>query len=196
MEPKFLWILDNGHGRGTAGKHSPVLEDGRQFFEYEFNRIIVSKIVKKMKSAGLKYHVLVPEVDGDVSLQERVGRANSLQSDKVKLYLSIHSNAQSDNWGSASGIETYCYHKPSRSERLAKCFQNNLIKTTKWKDRGVKTANFYVIKNTKMPAVLTETGFYSNKEECLKLLDPAWQEVIAEAHFKSIIEIENIGVNF
>ena len=38
---RFLWCLDNGHGKLTAGKRSPKLKDGNRFFEYEFNRIIV-----------------------------------------------------------------------------------------------------------------------------------------------------------
>jgi N-acetylmuramoyl-L-alanine amidase len=45
MPPKFLWILDNGHSKATPGKRSPKLEDGRQFFEYEFNRDIVKRLM-------------------------------------------------------------------------------------------------------------------------------------------------------
>lgn len=44
MPNKFLWILDNGHGKNTPGKRSPKLADGRQLMEYEFNRAIVKKI--------------------------------------------------------------------------------------------------------------------------------------------------------
>lgn len=196
MAGKFLWLLDNGHGKGTAGKRSPKLKDGRQLFEYEFNRDIVARLIDKMKKAKLNYHNLVPEVTGDVKLAERVDRANKLKTNLTKIYVSIHSNAQSDDWGSASGIETYCFNVPSKSERLAKCFQSNLITKLGWKDRGVKQADFYVLKYTRMPAILTESGFYSNEEECKKLLDSAWREKIAQAHFDAIKEIEQIGLNF
>lgn len=190
MSGKYLWILDNGHGEATAGKRSPKLEDGRQLFEYEFNRDIVKKLGVKLSSADIRYHVLVPESEGDVSLFERVKRANNLKSNLPKLYISIHSNAQSDNWGTANGIETYYYEPSVKSKKLASVFQKHLIETVGWKDRGVKTANFYVIKNTKMPAILTENGFYSNKEECLHLLSDEWREKIAEAHFIAIKEVE------
>jgi N-acetylmuramoyl-L-alanine amidase len=196
MAGNFLWILDNGHGRSTPGKRSPVLTDGRQLFEYEFNRDIVKRIIAKMEEAQLSYHELVPEVDIDVPLATRVKRANTLSSPQPKIFLSVHSNAQSNNWGTANGIETYCYQTGSKSEKLAQCFQRSLITHVGWKNRGVKTAGFYVIKYTRMPAILTENGFYTNQEECKKLLDPVWRERIAEAHFLAICEMEEKGVHF
>jgi N-acetylmuramoyl-L-alanine amidase len=196
MAGKFLWILDNGHGQSTPGKRSPILDDGRQLFEYEFNRDIVQRLMVKMKAAHLSYHELVPEVEIDVPLSTRVKRANNLTSDLPKIFLSIHSNAQSNHWGTAHGIETYCYQTASKAERLAKTFQNSLITHVGWKNRGVKTAGFYVLKYTRMPAILTENGFYTNLEECKKLLDPIWRDRIAEAHFLAICEIEEKGIHF
>jgi len=186
MAGKFLWILDNGHGNSTAGKRSPIL----------FNRDIVKRLIEKLVSVNLNYHNLVPESSGDIPLSTRVSRANELKTSLMKIYVSIHSNAQSNDWGTASGVETFCYSKNSKSERLAKCFQSNLITTLGWKDRGVKTEPFYVLKHTRMPAILTENGFYSNLEECKMLLDNNWRDKIAEAHFIAIKEIEKKGLNF
>lgn len=197
MNGKFMWILDNGHGKATSGKRSPLFEDGSRFYEYEFNRDIVGRLIVKLSNTGLSFYNLVPEIEGDISLNERVRRANTLQTHLIKIYISIHSNAASNSgWSNASGIETYCYIKPSKSERLAQCFQKNLVKNLNWRDRGVKTANFYVIRYTQMPAILTESGFYDNKIECRKLMSNEYREKIADAHFQSILEIENIGVNF
>ena len=196
MAGKFLWILDNGHGNSTPGKRSPVLNDGRQLREYEFNRDIVRRLIEKLAGLKLNYHNLVPEFDGDISLSTRVSRANDFRTSLMKIYVSIHSNAQADDWGTASGIETFCYSTPSKSERIANCFQSSLITTLGWKDRGVKTEPFYVLKHTRMPAILTENGFYSNLEECKKLLDNGWRERIADAHFLAIQEIEKKGLNF
>jgi N-acetylmuramoyl-L-alanine amidase len=47
-----------------------------------------------------------------------------------------------------------------------------------------------------MPAVLTENGFFSNKEECKKLLDNHWRQLIADAHFAAIAAVEKKGINF
>jgi N-acetylmuramoyl-L-alanine amidase len=196
MAGNFLWILDNGHGKATPGKRSPVLEDGRQLLEYEFNRAIVRRLTAKLKAEAIQYHVSVPEIEGDISLAERVRRANNLESALPKLFVSIHGNAQSDNWGTASGIETYYYESSLKGRRMAALFQEHLIETLQWKDRGIKTANFYVIKNTDMPAILTENGFYSNRKECLKMLSAKWREKIAEAHLLAIRDIEKRGVGF
>ncbi len=196
MAGKFLWILDNGHGKATAGKRSPLLDDGRQLLEYEFNRDVVRRLMILMEAQDLSFHNLVPEVEGDISLQARVDRANKLKTPLAKLYLSVHANAAGDQWSNASGIETFCYRFNSKSERLARIFQNNLVDASGWRNRGVKEAGFYVLKNTKMPAILTENGFYSNPDECRKLLDPEWRDKIANAHLYAIQEIEETGYNF
>ncbi|HFA48178.1 MAG TPA: hypothetical protein ENJ95_04080, partial [Bacteroidetes bacterium] len=63
-KPRYLWCLDNGHGKLQAGKRSPVWqEDGKnvQFFEYEFNRDIVKRIIKELKKKGVKYFDVVPD---------------------------------------------------------------------------------------------------------------------------------------
>ncbi|MCK9421493.1 MAG: N-acetylmuramoyl-L-alanine amidase [Bacteroidales bacterium] len=196
MIGKFLWIIDNGHGKATPGKRSPLLDDGRQLLEYEFNRDIVSRLMALMETDGLSSHNLVPEVEGDISLSVRVDRANKMQTPLQKLYLSIHANAAGDEWSNANGIETFCFRFASRSERLAKIFQSNLVTTVGWRDRGVKEADFYVLKYTKMPAILTENGFYSNPDQCGKLLSPEWRDYIAQAHLQAIRETEEAGYNF
>ncbi|MFZ5939824.1 MAG: N-acetylmuramoyl-L-alanine amidase [Bacteroidota bacterium] len=191
MTAKFHWILDNGHGNDTPGKRSPVLPDGRQFFEYEFNRAVVSRLKGKLDTAGLQSTILVPE-QHDISLPERVRRANSLQSTLPLFFISVHSNAFGNAGFSAPrGIETFYYTGSVKGRALAEVFQKHLLAHTGWKDRKVKEAEFYVIKNSAMPAVLTENGFYTNLEECELLLDDSWREKIASAHFDAILELEN-----
>ena len=195
MASTYLWILDNGHGKATVGKRSPKLDDGRQLLEYDFNRKIVAKLIEKFTAAKYDYHNLVPEVEGDISLQERVNRANQLEGTQPKMYVSIHGNAygNGNSWTSPSGIETYYYSSSLKGRRMARIFQEHLIEEVGWKDRGIKTANFYVLKYTTMPAILSENGFYTNKEECKKMLDDSWVNKIADAHFKAIKDIEDNG---
>jgi N-acetylmuramoyl-L-alanine amidase len=192
----YLWILDNGHGKSTAGKRSPALDDGTRLFEYLFNRAIVKKLSEKLNAANIKFHVLVPEVDGDIARSERVIRANQLPSDIPKLYISIHGNAfgNGSQFNSAHGIETFHYPSSLKGRRIASVFQEELIENLKWKDRGIKTAEFTVLKNTNMPAVLTENGFYTNLEQCKNMLSSNYQSKIAEAHFQAIKRIESGGV--
>jgi len=196
MESKFYWLLDNGHGKSTPGKRSPVFEDKSQLFEYEFNRDIVGKIAKKLNNLKIYNHIIVPEIE-DISLDERVTRANNFETPIKKIFLSIHANAHLDgsDWTPAHGIESYFFRPYSQSERLAQIFQSELITHTGLKDRGTKQANFYVLKYTKMLAVLTENGFYTNRIECEKLLNQKWREAIADAHVSAIQAIEKMGYN-
>ncbi|RLD59886.1 MAG: N-acetylmuramoyl-L-alanine amidase [Bacteroidetes bacterium] len=72
------------------------------------------------------------------------------------------------------------------SYQLALNLQSNLVNTLKCYNRGVKQANFYVLRGAFMPAVLIEIGFLSNKEEEKKLINAKYQDKIAEAIFESI----------
>jgi len=201
-KPKYLWCLDNGHGKLTAGKRSPKLEDGNQLLEYEFNRDIVKRISKALDEKGVKYFNVVPEVDIDNFLEGRVSRANKKQSSIPKIFLSVHSNAapaRPGKWSDPkiSGIETWYYHSNNRGRKLAAVFQKHLIDATGWKNRHIKSRaakQFYVLRNTSMTAVLTENGFYNNKAECKQLLKDEVRQKIAQAHVDAIMEIEVWGV--
>lgn len=98
---KFL--IDNGHGRETAGKRSP---DGR-LLEWAYNREIARRVVAALSSLGLDAELLVPE-DEDISLKERCRRVNRICSQLGKTnvcLVSIHVNAagRGDRWYNAEG---------------------------------------------------------------------------------------------
>lgn len=199
---RYLWCLDNGHGKKTPGKRSPLFDDGKtRFFEYEFNRDIVQRIREALDKYDVKYYITVPEVDIDDFLKGRVDRANNLKSDLPKIFVSVHANAapaaSSESWAPASGIETWFFHGSKRSQKLASVFQKYLIKKTGFRNRNIKsqpTGQFYVLRNTNMPAVLTENGFYNNKVEAAELMKPEVRQKIADAHVAAILEIEKSGL--
>ncbi len=72
------------------------------------------------------------------------------------------------------------------SSDLAIKLQSNLIKSVKWKNRGVKQAGFYVLKGAFMPSVLIEMGFVSNKDQEKKLNSATHQKMIIDAIFDGI----------
>ncbi|HHE36952.1 MAG TPA: N-acetylmuramoyl-L-alanine amidase [Candidatus Cloacimonetes bacterium] len=72
------------------------------------------------------------------------------------------------------------------SYNLSMRLQNDLIRTTESRDRGVKQANFYVLRGAFMPAVLIELGFLSNKEEEKKLTKSSYQNKLAQSIYESI----------
>jgi N-acetylmuramoyl-L-alanine amidase len=197
-KPKYLWCLDNGHGKATPGKRSPVFDDSTQLMEYELVRDINRRIIEKIEPAGVKFFNVVPEVEGDIPLGTRTSRANNVQSSLPKIYLSIHANANGSGstWNDAKGLETWYLKGSTLGPYFATVFQRELIKATGFSDRGLRchspaSAAFYVLRNTTMPAVLTENGFYTNKEEAAKLQSPAYRQKIADAHVAAIMEIES-----
>lgn len=110
------------------------------------------------------------------SLANRVSIANK---NNVDIFISIHCNSAANT--QARGTETYFYQTSKNGERLARLVQNELVKATGFQDRGLKTANYYVIKYTRMPAILVEIGFISNNDEAKQLADPSVQDKIAQA---------------
>jgi len=167
-QSKYLWCLDNGHGELTAGKRSPKLKDGEQFFEYEFNRDVVKRIIVSLEALGVAHYNVVPDINVDNFLQGRVLRANNHPSPMKKIFVSIHSNAGPDRWTPASGVETWFFYRSQTGSKIAAIFQKHLIEHTKWINRGIKSRpreQFYVLKNTSMPAILTENGFFNNETQ-------------------------------
>ena len=111
-------ILDNGHGRDTAGKRSP---DGR-LREYAYTREMARRIAQDLKRQGIDVSLLVPE-DTDVPLKERVERANRIYAEtgKQAILVSIHVNAAGNGstWFSARGWSVFVDPAASQdSERL------------------------------------------------------------------------------
>ncbi len=118
-------------------------------------------------------------------LQARCDLANIWGAD---IFVSIHANAASSS--SANGAETYWRNTSTTdrilSERLARYVQREYVRETGLSDRGVKTANFYVLRWSNMPAILIETGFMSNSSDLSKLTSPAFQRKAARGIARGI----------
>ena len=100
----------------------------------------------------------------------------------VDAFVSIHANAYGNDWNEAHGIETYMYPTANkRTAALAELIHSSMISACGRKDRGVKTADFAVLRETKMPAVLVECGFMTNREEAGLLLSNTYRVQCARA---------------
>lgn len=180
-------ILDAGHGLNTPGKRTP---DG-SMKEFEFNSIVanyVADILKKYECAVQFAHDPTGKVD--IKLDKRTDDANRWNAN---VYVSIHANAASNDWTEAKGIETFVYtSKPKQSLELANKIQRNLIKATGRKDRGVKTADFHVLRETHMDAILVECGFMTNKEEAIQLKSVQYRLKCAGAIAEGLVEHYNL----
>lgn len=175
-------MLDAGHGFDTAGKRTP---DGLMH-EYEFTREVAAYAKSFLANYQGVAVYLAHSDSEDVPLQQRTNKANSLPAD---VYVSIHANAYGSNWSEAEGIETYVYvTKPQEALELANKIQKNIVIATGLKDRGVKTADFHVLRETTMTAVLIECGFMTNHREAALLKSDDYRRACAEAIVKGLAE--------
>lgn len=108
-----------------------------------------------------------------LDLQARVDAANASGAD---LFVSIHNNA---GGSSAHGIEVWRAANDSLGATFGDDVQSHVLAATSATDRGVNTANFYVIRWSNVPAVLAETGFLSNATERARLRSPSYQARLA-----------------
>ena len=119
--------------------------------------------------------VLTRTGDDSVSLADRAKMANAAQAE---VFVSIHCNALDRT--DYEGIFTYYYPNSTRGEALAKQVQAGVVAATGGIGRGTPSANFQVLRETTMPAVLVETGFMTHPGELARLCDPDYQQKIAQ----------------
>lgn len=174
--------IDDGHGYETSGKRTP---DG--YRENYFNEKVKKFLIPALKRNGFSYVDCSP-MTSDNSLADRCNRANNAKAD---IFVSIHANAYGSGWNSAEGVETYHFPNSGNGQRLASLIQSELLQGTKQKNRGVKSANFYVLKHTAMPAVLVEAAFMTNKEEANLLKSEKFQKETAEDICRGICKYFN-----
>lgn len=172
----YLIVVDAGHGGkdpgalGVTGNH-----------EKDYTLAVANKVVELLKQYPEFQVVPTRSTDVFLELSERVAIANDWDAD---LFLSIHANSFSNP--NSGGTESFYYN--ANSKEFAQLVHKHLQGATQFQNRGVKASGFYVIKHTKMPAVLTETGFLSNPKENSKLTSPDFQEKIAKALVAAIRE--------
>ncbi|MCR2045474.1 N-acetylmuramoyl-L-alanine amidase [Anaerosalibacter massiliensis] len=178
-----LIAVDNGHGINTPGKRTPKMSNGRVIKEWEFNYPTAKKLGEVLRYNGFRV-LYVSDTEEDTPLNTRTSRANNANAD---LFISIHYNAFQSVWGSHGGIETLYHPSSSNGKKLASLMQNELIKETGLRNRGIKERpNLAVLKNTRMPSTLAECGFMDNLEEANLMLDKNYQWKCAKAIAKGV----------
>jgi len=195
-------LLDPGHGVNTPGKRSPVWSDGTQLFEWEFNRDVVRRIQSRLTSMNLPNTILVKEAR-DISLKTRCDRANAIYRQYPGSFLiSVHGNAAPEgSQGKAGGWEVWTSYGETESDRIAMFFYAQAkAMLTLYKIRSDysdgdpdKENQFYILKNTLCPAVLTENLFYDNEPECRFMLSGYGRELIAKLHVFAITSYLKLG---
>ena len=166
-------VLDPGHGGHDRGATIGYV------FEKHLALDTARRVEQLLKKEGIRV-VMTRSNDTFIPLPGRAEMGNRYPN---ALFVSIHYN---DSKGGGSGVESY-YHF-SASYSLAAYIQAYLVKRTKVTNRGVKHANFHVIRNTtRNPAVLIECGFVSNPTERSRMMTGEFRARIAEGIAQGIV---------
>ena len=181
---KTIVVIDIGHGGNDQGTQSI----NKQKIEKDITLQIGTKVIEKLeKDKNIKV-IATRTMDEYVSLKER----NKIESkNNADLFVSIHANATGDSSSTTEGVETFYWKNDDKSYKLANLIQGNIISSTGAVDRGVKQENYQVLRDSKCPSVLIETGFLTNYKESLNLSKSSYQNKLANAIVKGIQEYIN-----
>lgn len=177
-------IIDAGHG----GKDSGAISKRFHYEEKGLTLSTAQMVSRNLEQIGYKT-VLTRHGDTFISLSRRAEIANA---QKAQLFVSIHYNYSPNE--EAKGVEVY-YFKESQtpsspriaaSKQLGQEILKGVVQHTGAISRGLKQANFAVIRETEMPAILIEAGFLSNPTEREKVKNLEYQKTLARGIAKGI----------
>ena len=158
-------VIDPGHGGADKGGHFGRVYEKHLALDTSY------RLESALRKMGYRT-VMTRRSDVFISLPERCRMANQYRN---AIFVSVHYNS---TWKKhVSGIETF-YYGPS-SRKLAAYVQSGMVRHTRTVDRGVKFGRFYVIRHTKIPAILVEGGFVSNADERNRMKSAYFREAVA-----------------
>jgi N-acetylmuramoyl-L-alanine amidase len=167
-------VLDPGHGAHDRGAAIGYV------YEKHLALDTARRVEELLRRQGIKV-IMTRSRDVFIPLPGRAAAGNSRSN---AIFVSIHYNYS--RGGSGNGVEAF-YHFPA-SYTLAAYIQAYLVQRTGMANRGVKHANFHVIRNTtRNPAVLIECGFVSNATERSRMLTGEFRKRIAEGIAQGIV---------
>lgn len=203
MKSSRIYILDPGHGGldphtgqyVTLGKRSPRWSDGSIYYEGVGNRAIAQLVANKLKALDIAFDFTVkPSDHTDLGLTKRANTADAIgkKAGKQAVLISIHSNGASTE--QANGFEVFTSPGQTSSDKYADVLYSEIKNEfTELKGRPDsrdgdfdKEEKFTVLTASKCPAVLIESMFHTNENECKILMSSAGKERVANAIVNAI----------
>jgi N-acetylmuramoyl-L-alanine amidase len=168
-------VIDAGHGGHDRGGIP-----GQRASEKAATLDVSFRLRRILNNSGIRT-VMTRTDDSFISLGRRVAIANSQRN---AVFVSVHFNSAKRE--GARGFETYYYS--SRSASLASAIHRRMVKQT-WRteDRGLRRRGFYVIRKTRIPSVLVEGGFLTNRDEARTISKPEYRQRLAMAIASGIL---------
>ncbi|MFC4387535.1 N-acetylmuramoyl-L-alanine amidase [Gracilibacillus marinus] len=171
--------IDAGHGGTDPGAV------GNGLREKDLTLAISKKIKDLLNDYDNTQVKLSRTSDKTLSLNQRTDDANAWGAD---LLVSVHINA-----GGGQGYEDFTYNGQYKGKERTTAYQNiindEVVKATGFSNRGKKQANFHMVRESTMPAILTENGFIDNRSDADKLKSDAFINKIAQGHVNGIVKI-------
>ncbi|MGJ7922532.1 N-acetylmuramoyl-L-alanine amidase [Neobacillus sp. LXY-4] len=173
-------FIDPGHGGSDPGAVGNGLQEKNLTLQIALS--LRDILVNEYEGVSL---LLSRTSDQTVSLSQRTDAANQWGAD---YYLSIHINA-----GGGTGFESYIYPGVGApTTTYQSIIHEEVIKQTNFTNRGQKTANFHVLRESNMPALLTENGFIDNANDASKLKSASFLASIARGHANGLARAFNL----
>ena len=166
-------VIDAGHGGHDLGANDSLV------YEKHINLDVARRLELALRQAGYRT-VMTRNRDQFIPLDTRATIANRYRN---AVFISIHFNSSYKN--KVNGIETY--YRSSSGRILAELVQAGMIRAIGSPNRGVKTANFVVLRKTRHPAILIEGGFVSNKTDRNAMMDPRYRQAIVDSVARAIV---------
>jgi len=168
-------VIDAGHGGHDRGG-----VPGQRISEKVLTLDVARRVNAILRARGLQT-VMTRSNDTFIPLPRRVAIGNARRN---AIFVSIHFNSAPRE--GARGFETYYYSRASRG--IATRIQRRLLRTCATENRGVKQRGYFVLRRARIPAVLVECGFLSNRREGALCLMAAHRQRLAEAIAQGILD--------
>ncbi|PAV31596.1 N-acetylmuramoyl-L-alanine amidase [Virgibacillus profundi] len=176
--------LDPGHGGSDPGASGNGIKEKDIVLDIAIK--IRTILTNDYENAVIK---MSRTSDSTKSLQQRTNEANSWGAD---YYLSIHCNAFN---GTAQGYEDFIHSSLSNNSKTAKyqdILHAEIAKVNQLRNRGQKKANFHVLRETTMSALLTENGFIDHASDAALMKKSSWRQRIAQGHVNGLARAFNL----
>ncbi|MGS2777477.1 N-acetylmuramoyl-L-alanine amidase family protein [Robertmurraya sp. GLU-23] len=175
-------FIDPGHGGVDPGAVGNGIQEKNITLQISNNlrEILVNEyegVSVRMSRSG----------DETLTLNQRTNIANQWGAD---FLYSIHINS-----GGGTGYEDYIYSGLSGSSRTAqmqRTIHSEIMARNNMIDRGMKKADFHMLRETNMDAVLTENGFIDNPSDAAKMKSATWIESVARGHAVGLEKVYNL----
>jgi stage II sporulation protein D len=172
------FILDAGYG-DEEGKQQ--LSD-TDIHEKNMNLEIVLQLAKLLRRDGATVR-LTREGDLNIALSDRAAISNE---EKPDFFISILQNSFAGS--GVSGTEIYHFRGDRESEKMSKLIIDEVCNAIESKNRGVRTAEFYLLRQVRASAIILQLLYITNPKDAEKLRDPSTRKRTAEAIHRGILK--------